>query len=188
MGLVVIWKRFSFICIILFAALWKLDFFKETALYFYLFHTALASTVQTHVPVTVIMWYCRHLSSLLVEGQALWCSLVNVPVSAVQIVTERWWELQLWETVMSATMCIPWQWWHPASPTFVKGPNEVITVPETEVTLTFDPHPSPCCNVNSSSRHLPRGVPTLLPSLAGGMPSCHTSGQRVWKSRWADVF
>lgn len=30
----------------------------------------------------VIMWYCRHLSSLLVEGRALWCSLASAPVSA----------------------------------------------------------------------------------------------------------
>ncbi|KAF0043461.1 hypothetical protein F2P81_004798 [Scophthalmus maximus] len=46
------------------------------------------------------------------------------------------------------------------------GPNEVITVPETGVTLTFDPCPSPRCNVTNSPRHLPSGVPVPL-SLIG---------------------
>lgn len=39
------------------------------------------------------------------------------------------------------------------------APNEVITVLQTGVTLTFDPCPSPCCNVNNSYRHLPGAVP-----------------------------
>lgn len=52
--------------------------------YFHSSHPALASTVWTHVPGSVFMWYCRHLSSLLVEGQALWCSLASAPVSALQ--------------------------------------------------------------------------------------------------------
>lgn len=61
-------------------------FKRDNSLKYYsrLFYAALASTVQTHVPGPVIMWYCRHLSSLLLEGQALWCSLVSGPVSAVQ--------------------------------------------------------------------------------------------------------
>lgn len=52
--------------------------------YFHSSHPSLASTVWTHVLGSVIMWYCHHLSSLLVEGQALWCSLESAPVSALQ--------------------------------------------------------------------------------------------------------
>ena len=55
----------------------------------------------------------------------------------------------------------------PSRSSFLSGaPNEVITVPETEVTLTFDPYPSRRCNVNNSSRHLPGGVRAPL-SLIG---------------------
>eukprot|EP00064_Thunnus_orientalis_P009399 superscaffoldBa00001189_g9423 len=58
------------------------------------------------------------------------------------------------------------------------APNEVITVPETGVTLTFDPCPSPRYNVNNSSRHLPGGVPAPLSlSLIG---SWHAELSRKW--------
>lgn len=140
-----------------------------------LFHTALAPTVQTYVPVAVIMWYCRHLSSLLVEGQALWCSLASAPVSAdYRLVIERSCSYEgLW--------CQPTCVYHDSGDTqsvlLLSGaPNEVITVLQTGVTLTFDPCPSPCCNVNNSSRHLPGGVPVTL-SLIGGW---HAELSRKW--------
>lgn len=112
----------------------------------------------------VIMWYCRHLSSLLVEGRALWCSLASAPVSAdYKRVIER---SCSYEILWCQPTCVyrdsgkP-----PPTPTLSAGPNEVITVLQTRVTLTFDLCPSLCCNVNNSSRHLCCGgsLPPTLP-------------------------
>lgn len=83
---------------------------------------------------------------------------------------------------------------------FLSGaPNEVITVLQTGVTRTFDPCPSPHCNVNSSCRHLypaPSPPSSRSPSLIGRVvsravtpaASGRPAGRRVWKSRWAAVF
>ncbi|KAI4830812.1 hypothetical protein KUCAC02_002419, partial [Chaenocephalus aceratus] len=67
------------------------------------------------------------------------------------------------------------------------APNEVITVPETEVTLTFDPYPSRRCNVNNSSRHLPGGVRAPLSligwwhaELSSERPVCVKIKARPW--------
>lgn len=173
--------------------------------YLWVFSAALAPTVQTRVGGAVIMWYCRHLSSLLVEGQALWCSLASDPVSAdYRRVIERSCSYErLWcqptFVYRDSSDNPPHTTTTPPAPTYTTtlsvAPNEVITVLQTRVTLTFAPCSSLCCNVNNFSRHLCCGgsLPPPLPgdarpSLVGGMPSCHASGQRVWKSRWAHVF
>lgn len=169
----------SLICLILFALE---DFKRDSSLKYYTcpFHTVLASTVQTHVSVPVIMWYCRHLSSLLVEGQALWCSLVSVPLSGVQT-SHR-------EVVWAAAM----------RDCDVSQPVYTMTV--------VTPRRSCFCQgaLTRSSLSLRQGSPLHLtpvlthavmsttppitclavslrcpPSLAGGMPSCHASGQCV---------
>lgn len=121
------------------------------------------------------MWYCRHLSSLLVEGQALWCSLASTPVSADY--------RRLVERICSSERlrCQPKCVYHDSgdTPPFSEVPNEVITVPQTRVTLTFDPCPSLCRNVNNSSRHLCCGgspLPVRL-SLIGGW---HAELSRKW--------
>ncbi len=185
-------NHFSFICIILLAVKWKHRQFKrDISLKYYsgLFHAALASTVQTHVSVPVIMWYCRHLSSLLVEGQALWCSLVSAPVSAGQTSHRK----VLWAAAMRDcdvsqpvyTMTVV----TPSRSSFCQGP---LTRSSLSLRQRSPLHLTPV---------LPRAVMSTTalvtcpavslhhsPSLAGGMPSCHVSGQCVWKSRWADVF
>lgn len=133
--------------------------------YLWVFSAALAPTVQTRVGGAVITWYCRHLSSLLVEGQALWCSLASAPVSAdYRRVIERSCSYErLW--------CQPTYVYRdsgdtptPPPSTLSVAPNEVITVLQTRVTLTFAPCSSLCCNVNNFSRHL----------CCGGSPPPHT--------------
>ncbi|KAG7483353.1 hypothetical protein JOB18_046209 [Solea senegalensis] len=73
-----------------------------------------------------------------------------------------------WSRPSTVTYCCPYSLpssshWGPGEATAAR--NEVITVPETGVTLTFDPCPSPRCNVINYSRHLPSGVPVLLPLI-----------------------
>lgn len=72
---------------------------------------------------------------------------------------------------------------------FLSGaPNEVITVFQTGVSRTFDPCPSPRCNVNSTGRRLYKPLPPLSSHWAASEPSCHaTSGRAGWTSRWPAV-
>lgn len=166
-------------------------FKRDSSLKYYsrLFHTALASTVQTHVPAPVIMWYCRHLSSLLVEGQALWCSLASTPVSAVQTsLREVVWAAAMRDCDVSQpvyTMTVV----TPSRSSFCQGPltrSSLSLRQGSPLHLT----PVPPHAVMSTTPHVTCPAVSLRrsPSLAGGMPSCHASGQCVWKSRWADVF
>lgn len=166
-------------------------FKRDSSLKYYTcpFHTVLASTVQTHVPVPVIMRYCRHLSSLLVEGQALWCSLVSVPVSGEQTSHRKvvWAaamrDCDVSQPVYTMTVVTPCRSCFcqgaltRSSLSLRQGSPLHLTPVLTRAVMSTTP-PITCLAV---SLRCP-------PSLAGGMPRCHASGQRVWKSRWVDVF
>lgn len=168
-----------------------LEVLKDTSLKYYsrLYHTALASTVQTHVTVPVIMWYCRHLSSLLVEGQALWCSLASAPVSAVQTShREVVWAAAMRDCDVSQpvyTMTVV----TPGRSSFCQGPLTRSSLsPRQGSPLHLTPVPPHAVMSTTPPVTCPAVSLRRSPSLARGMPSCHASGQCVWKSRWADVF
>lgn len=166
-------------------------FKRDSSLKYYscLFHSALASTVQTHVPAPVIMWYCRHLSSLLVEGQALWCSLASAPVSAIQTsYREVVWAAAMRDCDVSQpvyTMTVV----TPSRSSFCQGPLTRSSLsPRQGSPLHLTPVPPRALMSTTPPVTCPAVSPRCSPSLAGGMPSCQASGQCVWKSRWVDVF
>ena len=152
-------------------------------------HTVLASTVHTRVPVPVIMWYFRHLSSLLVEGQALWCSLASAPVSALQTShREVVWAAALRDCDVSQpvyTMTVV----TPSRSAFCQGPLTRSSLSLRQGSpLHLTPVPPRAVMSSTPPVTCPAVSLRRTPSLAGGMQSCQASGQRVWKSRWVDVF